>query len=127
MAAMDAAVAHTFDRETCRLVPMSRNSDVNARPSPDPERAPFDFLATIEVEPQRIDLASGRQQATDARLRHVGGEIVLTALTTGWPSEARRGDLVEHRVADTVRQVYAVSEIHRDGTQRVAFYLNQAG
>lgn len=124
---MDGVVAQTFDLDACVYQPRIR-IDVNAPAGPDPARAAFPFMGTTETDPQRFDMANGRRESPDARLRHVGAEIVLTALVSGWPFEPRRGDAVESlgAVGGAVEQVYSISEIHRDGTARAAFYLNKA-
>lgn len=120
-AALDNACAEAFDKDECRLLPRMRSGGVNSELAADPSRAEFDFMATIELSPERFTLEADRVADPAVRRRQVNAEMVLTANSAAWPHFPRKSDHVQCGA-----DVYVIAELHRDGGQRAAFWLNRA-
>jgi hypothetical protein len=113
----------TFDTTLCRMKPMvapAGGRDLNAAPVPDESRAEFDFYALLDLEPSQDSIPRHLtiDPGTDGKM--VAYDAVITAMTDAWPYLPSRGD----RVAiggDT----YKIMLDRRDGSARMAFYLNQ--
>ncbi|WP_318558178.1 hypothetical protein [Pseudorhizobium pelagicum] len=121
LAAADIAVASYFDETPCRLQPRTKGLSVNYADVDDPDRTAFDFLGTIDLEPPADRLT--RHMSADPGVRNgtVSYDAVLTALTTLWPYEPKRGD---HLISGGVTWKIAANE--KDGSDRPAWYLNKA-
>lgn len=122
LATTDAAVASYFDTAAFTAIAMATPPRaVNADAAPDASRPVFDFVGTLEIEPQFAAFARNDQpSAADRSVRQIN-RLCLTATTTGWPWVPRQGDRIRSATA-----LYAVSaNPDSDGTARVAFWLNR--
>ena len=123
LAAADDAAASYFDETLCLLQPRAPGLGVSVNHSEvdDPDRAVFEFLGTIDLEPPADRLTRHMPVDPGTRSGAVSYGAVLTALTTGWPYLPKRGD---HVVAGGVTWKIAAKE--DDGSNRPAWYLNRA-
>lgn len=123
-------VSDTFDIFQLRLKPMARGADVNARAMEDIGRAGFAFRGFIDLGPSQDAIPRHLPADPGVRGSSVSYDAVLTALTSGWPCQARKGDRVIVVAAPVSSLVEAGSEWEimageNDGTPRQAFYLNR--
>lgn len=117
-----ATTAAVFDKTLCRMIPMVSplgGRDLNAAPVPDAGRAEFEFLALLDLEPSQDSIPRHLtlDPGTDGKM--VAYDACITAMTDAWPYLPERGD----RVAigpDT----YKIMLDRRDGSPRMAFYMN---
>lgn len=120
-AQLDEAVAEIFDEVECQLLPRKRGLGRNSDLVPDPDREEFDFLASKDQAPERLTLEADRVADPATRSLLLAAQIVLTARSTDWPHMPRQHDHVQIGT-----DIYIIAESHRDGSDRMAFYLNWA-
>jgi hypothetical protein len=121
---METICANVFDITPCRLQPRAKGQSVNHKSQNDPDRAAFDFMGTIELEPPSTKI--WRHLSPDPgdvgnRSDTVSYDAVLTALTTGWPHQPRREDWI---LAAGI--TWKIAAIGQDGTERPAYFLVRA-
>lgn len=119
LAAADLAVADYFDQGACTLLPTAPGPTANYKRGPDPNRQPFDFLATIELEPPSDRIARHLSSDTGIRNGTVSYDAVMTALISSWPYLPQRDDQV---AVDGVAAWKIVAK-EQDGSLRPAWYL----
>jgi hypothetical protein len=122
LAAVDHAVAGYFDEQCVKAIPMAKPArQVNAALVADPSRQSFDFMATIELDPGMDAIGTTmRPNANSDGSRHVA-KVCLTALSSCWPWMPKQNDRLE---CDGV--LYTITAApDRDGTDRVAYWLNK--
>ncbi|MBX5112692.1 hypothetical protein [Rhizobium lentis] len=117
----EAVCAEVFDKTALRLQPRAGGASVNHKAGDDPDRVAFDFLGTIDLEPPADRLP--RHLSADPGVRNgtISYDAVLTALTTGWPYQPRRGDLVMETA--TGGTTWRIEASEKDGSARPAWYL----
>lgn len=122
LARADLTTAAYFDTVECTAVAWTKpERAVNHIPGPDESRPGFTFFASIETGPEFSSFAgANRPTPADRNIRQVN-RVCLTALATAWPWMLRKDDRVS--TGDALYQVVADPE--RDGTARVAVWLNQ--
>ncbi|WP_421359996.1 hypothetical protein [Agrobacterium rosae] len=100
---------------------MAAGRTVNHKSMHDPDREPFDFLGTIDLEPPADRIS--RHMSADGGVRSgaISYDAVLTALVKDWPYIPRRDDLI---LAGDKKWKIAAKE--DDGSGRPAWYLNRA-
>jgi hypothetical protein len=118
-----AMTASVFDRALCRMLPMvapAGGRDLNAAPVPDAGRSEFDFLATLDLEPSQDSIPRhlSVDPAIDAKI--VAYDAVITAMTDTWPYLPKRRDRVSIGA-----DLYEIVLDRRDGSPRMAFYINR--
>ncbi|ARO22941.1 hypothetical protein TAL182_CH01128 [Rhizobium sp. TAL182] len=113
--------AEIFDYTPLRLQPRAGGVSVNHKTADDPDRLPFDFLGTIDLEPPADRIPRHLPADPGVKNGTVAYDAVLSALTTGWPYQPRRGDLVIETAAGGVTWRIEASE--KDGSARPAWYL----
>jgi len=112
---LDALVATHFDTASCTALAMTRpERAVNGDMVADAARAPFTFKGTLETSPELKTLGPSEP------LRQVT-RICLSALAEGWSWVPRQGDRI---IIDGALYQLA-SNPERDGTRRLAFWLNR--
>lgn len=120
MAAMDAAVAETFDADAFRAMPRTAGIGVNAPRGADPLRAEFDFMGSLERGPAVLPV-SQRPAGDPGSVRvPVSHEAVVTALASGWPWVPVR---LDHLVLGGER--WEIVDLIDDGSPRKAFLVNR--
>lgn len=127
-AAMDAIVSDVFDTFVLRLKPMSRGVDVNAKPMEDLTRDGFEFRGSIDLGPSQDAIPRHLPADPSVRGTMVSYDAVMTALTDGWPCQARKGDrviVVTGQGMITAGGEWEIMASENDGTPRQAFYLNR--
>lgn len=117
----DDLIAGVMDEVPCILLPKMRPAGPNSVIVDDPERGAFGFMGCFDQGPVRSNLEATSRDTPASNGRHLNGEIVLSALIIEWPYQPVKTDSVE---VDGV--VMKITEIHRDGTNRVLFYLSKA-
>ena len=117
----EQACAEIFDVTPCRLQPRAPGATVNHGEVDDGGRGSFEFLGTIDLEPPADRLTRHMSVDTGTRSGAVSYDAVLTALTTGWPYQPRRGD---HVISGGATWKIVANE--QDGSNRPAWYLNKA-
>ncbi|KAA3510106.1 hypothetical protein DXM21_19950 [Agrobacterium rosae] len=87
----------------------------------DPDREPFDFFGTIDLEPPADRIS--RHMSADGGVRSgaISYDAVLTALVKDWPYTPRRDDLIF--AGDKKWKIAAKED---DGSGRPAWYINKA-
>ncbi|WP_438752058.1 hypothetical protein [Pararhizobium sp. O133] len=117
----EAACASMFDTTDCVLQPRKTGASVNHAEIDDPDRLPFDFKGTIELEPPSDRIA--RHQPSDPAIRNgtVSYDAVLTAYTAAWPYKPARGDYVTAKLL-----TWKIAANEPDGSARGVYYLNRA-
>lgn len=117
----EEAVADIFDYTPCRLQPRKSGLTGNHAAVDDPDRAPFDFVGTIDLEPPSDRVP--RHQSSDPGVRNgtVSYDAVLTAHVGTWPYRPRRGDHVI-----TAVDTWKIAANEEDGSSRPAWYLTRA-
>lgn len=118
----EAACAEIFDFTPCRLIPWSKGRDVNGKGSPDPERLPFDFKGTIDLEPPSDRIARHLPADPGPRNGTVSYDAVLSAHVGLWPYEPKRDDRVQ-----TATDLWKILAKEPDGSNRPAWYLVRIG
>jgi hypothetical protein len=119
-----AATASVFDTVPCRLKPMvapAGGRDLNAAPVADASRAEFDFLAMLDLEPSQDSIPRHLTADPQTDGKMAAYDAVITAMTDAWSYLPERGDRVA--IGD---DLYQVVLDRRDGSPRMAFYLNRA-
>ncbi len=121
----DSLVAATFDNETFVVLPMARAAGVNSALQPDPARAPFTFLGSIDqfprdlpvsfAQPPTLMLSAGR--GSDAAVSH---EWVITADAVSWPFWPGCDDFIEHAGGR-----YAIGARPRNDSGRAVIFANR--
>ncbi|AID18323.1 hypothetical protein PPF1_10 [Rhizobium phage vB_RleM_PPF1] len=113
--------ATVFDKTPCTLRPRKSGISPNHKAGPDPDRQPFDFLGTIELEPPSDRLP--RHQSVDPGIRNgtVSYDAVLTAHAGAWPYRPKRGD---HVVSGT--DAWEIAADGQDGSIRLVYFLTRA-
>ena len=120
MAAMDAAVAETFDVDAFRALPRADGIGVNAPRGPDPLRAEFDFMGTLDRGPAVLPV-SQRPAGDPGSVRvPVSHEAVVTALAVNWPWVPKRDD---HLTIAGER--WEIVDLIDDGSARKTFLVNR--
>lgn len=120
MAAMDAAVAGTFDTDAIRALPRRDGAGVNAPRMADPTRAEFDFMGSLEPGPAAMP-ASQRPAGDPGSARApVSHEAVVSGLASGWPWMPGRGD---HLTARGAR--WEIADLVEDGSARKVYLVNR--
>lgn len=122
LAAADAAVAGYFDTQVFTAHAMTKPlRDVNALPQADPTRPAFEFMGSIELDPDMTALGTPQFPTPSSPGDRRVAKICLTALSVGWPWMLRQGDQLE-----TGGARYALSAApDRDGTDRIVLWLNK--
>ncbi|MDO3434335.1 hypothetical protein QWJ46_16770 [Rhizobium sp. CBN3] len=115
------ACAEIFDYTPLRIQPRTGGVSVNHKTADDPDRVAFDFLGTIDLEPPADRMPRHLPGDPGVKNGTVAYDAVLTALTTEWPYQPKRGDLVIEIAAGGVTWRIEASE--KDGSARPAWYL----
>lgn len=118
----EAACAEIFDVTPCRLLPWSKGLDVNKKGGADPDRLPFDFMGTIDLEPPSDRIARHLPADPGPRNSTVSYDAVLSAHVGAWLYEPRRGDRVQ-----TAKDLWQIAAKEPDGSNRPAWYLTRIG
>ena len=120
-AALNAAVADTFDTDTLFAIGRKQGVSVNSERADDPARPQFEFKGSFELLPDGIPL-SERPQGDSSSLREaVSHEAVVSAIVTGWAWLPRRKD---HILRGAER--WEITDLKDDGSPRKVYYLNRA-
>lgn len=117
---LQETVAGIFDVTPCSLQPMTKGQSVNHAPTTDPDRAGFDFMGTIDLQPPADRLMRHPPGDTGTRGATVAYAAVLSAHVADWPYLPRRGDIFV-----TPSGQYRIEASERDGSQRPAWYLSE--
>jgi hypothetical protein len=118
-----ATTASVFDKTLCRMLPMvapADGRDLNASLAPDAGRAEFEFLATLDLEPSQDSIPRHLSLDPGVDAKIVAYDAVITAMTDAWPWLPRRRDRV--RIGS---DLYEIALDRRDGSPRMAFYMNK--
>lgn len=122
LAAVDGIVAGVFDRDELTLVPMKTGIGPNSPRMVDAGRTQFDFVGTIETDPQPMPFGERRALDPGSPRDPVRYDFVLTANVGAWPYRPNRGDVVARR--GDVNERFVIEDITRD-PNRPAFFLNR--
>ena len=94
LAEADAVAAAYFDTIAFRLVPMREGVGPNAPRRAEEDRAVFDFMGSLDLNPPAVQ-SGFQQQAGGAGREGVQHEAVITAMATGWAWLPRALDRIE--------------------------------
>jgi hypothetical protein len=112
-----------FDTTGCVLKPMTvpaGGRDVNAKPQADTGRAEFEFKALLDLEPSQDSIPRHLSSDPSVEGKIVAYDAVITALVGAWPHLPKRGDRVL-----IGSDLYQIVLDRRDGSERMAFYMNR--
>lgn len=112
--------AEIFDVTLFTVQPQSDGLGPSHPRGDDPNRAPFEFLGTLDEQPSGDLLARHRASDPESLASNPYFEAVITAVTTGWAYMPRKLDFIL-RGSDT----WLVMASARDGGNRRAFYVNR--
>ncbi len=118
-----ASTSAMFDVTACTMKPMASPAggrDVNARPVVDEGRAEFGFLAKLDLEPSQDSIPRHLTADPGSDGKMVAYDACIGALVDAWPYLPKRGDRV---LIGT--DLYQIVLDRRDGSQRMAFFLNK--
>lgn len=119
-----ATTASIFDKTLCRMLPMvapADGRDLNASLAPDAGRAEFEFLATLDLEPSQDSIPRHLSLDPGVDAKIVAYDAVITAMTDAWPWLPRRRD----RALIIGSDLFEIVLDRRDGSPRMAFYVNK--
>lgn len=116
----ETACAETFDYTDCILIPMSSGLTVNHKPGPDPDRAPFPFVGSIDLDPPSDRISRHLSNDPGSKGNTVSYDAVLSAHVGTWPYLPRRGDHVQSGT-----NTYKIAASEQDGASRPAWYLTR--
>lgn len=119
----EEACAEIFDYTELTLHPRKAGLTSNHPDADDPDRVPFDFKGTIDLEPPSDRLPLHQSSDVGVRNGTVSYDAVLTARISDWPYLPRRNDLVGPMGGTPKWKIAAKEE---DGSARPAWYLIKA-
>ncbi|MDI7864302.1 hypothetical protein MRS76_20395 [Rhizobiaceae bacterium n13] len=116
----EQACSEIFDYTECQVQPRKPGVTVNHPTGNDPDREPFTFKGTIDLEPPSDRIPRHLSLDTGVRKGAISYDAVLAAHVGSWPYIPRRED---HIIAGAVTWKIVAKE--QDGSSRPAFYLSR--